>query len=72
MHVPTNAELEASAPDTAWEAVRGWLARHMPDVKGGPARQVSREKWLDWAATNLINDPEIRGAWRKEYGATTK
>lgn len=72
MNVPTNAELEANAPDTVWEAVRNWLERHPTPREAtmiGPAYRAARKEWLDWAATNLINDPEIRGAAIKERNA---
>lgn len=61
--VPTNEELEANAPDTVWEAVRNWLVRHPT-----PHGINTNRQWFDWAASNLINDPEIRGAYKKEHG----
>lgn len=64
MRVPTNAELEANAPDTVREAVKGWLIRH---VNPPYNLQTTREKWFDWATDNLLADPEIRGAYRKEF-----
>lgn len=66
MNVPTNEELEANAPDTLREAVRGWLRRHVsPPYK----QAVSWDEWLDWAADNFLADPEIRGAHKKEFGS---
>lgn len=60
MGVPTNDELEARGPDNPWQAVRNWLSRHH-----APRDSAERERWLDWAATNLINDPEVRGFIRR-------
>lgn len=65
MNVPTNAELEANAPDEIKVAIRGWLVRHTrsPSFSG-----FWTERELDWAANNFMIDPEIRGAHKKEFG----
>jgi hypothetical protein len=65
--VLTNEELEANAPDKLVEAVLGWLRRHVPSQPWSPIRSDARD-WYEWAAMNLVNDPEIRGAHRKEFG----
>lgn len=63
MSTPTNEQLRARGEqdfadgEPAWEAVRGWLDRHA----GRPwaARCDDRVEWLDWAATNFVNDPLV-------------
>lgn len=65
MGVPTNDELFDNAPDTIWEACRNWIERHTRPQRHNAS--WSRTE-LDWAATNLMYDPEIRGAMKKEYG----
>lgn len=62
--VPSNDELrrrEQIAKDagvsTAVDAVRRWLANHVPTPEGlGPARRA----WLDRTARNFLADPEVR------------
>jgi len=62
--VPTNEELEANAPDTVREAIRNWIERHTrPQLHNASWTQ----KELDWAVDNFLIDPEIRGAYKKEY-----
>lgn len=73
MHVPTNAELYENAPDNAWDAVRNWIARHPTPRDAtliGPANQSARTEWANWATANFFLDPEIRGAFQKEFGIT--
>jgi hypothetical protein len=65
MMIPTNEEIERNAPDTVREALKHWLIRHPTP----PAGVVDRQRWFDWAADNLLNDPEIRGAWKKEHNS---
>jgi hypothetical protein len=64
MAVPTNDELFENAPDTVEQAIRLWLLRHVKPLGGG----FWSTEGLEWASKNLINDPEIRGAMKKEFG----
>ena len=63
--VPTNEELYENAPDTVKEALMLWLVRH---TRGPLVSDGWTERELSWAAHNLMNDPEIRGAHKKEFG----
>jgi hypothetical protein len=52
--VPDNAGLAGRAPRSAFDAFRGWLSRH-PTPRDG-----DREAWLDFAAGNILADPQLR------------
>jgi len=69
MSVPTNKELYDNAPEDAFDAVKGWLSRHQPPGEWSPVRS-DYKSWLDWATANFFLDPEIRGAFKKEFGIT--
>jgi hypothetical protein len=57
VNVPTNEELAVAARNVdPLFAVRRWLSRHVSPPHPGQDRNT----WLDWAAMNFLNDPEIR------------
>jgi hypothetical protein len=51
-------EAERAEGKTAYDVVRAWLERHVPD-RFDNSREDKRV-WLDWAAQNFLADPEIR------------